>query len=163
MKPRSSLEVKKMKKQNYTCSISTSITAPETFERINRVSEWWSENLEGSSRELNDIFAIRFNFGDSFVIKVVELVKHKKVVWLVTDCDLTWIKDKKEWKGSKISFDISTGNNSTQVNFAHIGLVPGIECYEGCVKGWDQFIKESLFKFLNEGQGLPDRKKYAVA
>ncbi len=148
-----------MKKQNYTCSFTTTISAQEAFKRINRVSEWWSENIKGSSKDLNDVFAIHFNFGDSFVIKIVELVKDKKVVWLVTDCDLTWIKDKKEWKGTKISFDISTANNSIQIDFTHIGLVPGIECYEGCVKGWDQYIKESLFKLLTEGKGLPDRKR----
>ena len=37
----------------------------------------------------------------------------------------------------------------------HVGLVPGIECYEDCEKGWDFYIKESLFKFLTEGKGLP--------
>lgn len=148
-----------MQKRSYTCSITATITAQEAFERINRVSEWWSENIKGSTKNLNDIFTIRFDFGDSFVIKIVELVKGKKVVWLVTDCDLTWIKDKKEWKGTQISFDISTENNSTQINFTHMGLVPGIECYDGCVKGWNYFIKESLFKFLTEGNGLPDRKK----
>jgi len=148
-----------MKKQNYTCSITTAITAHETFERINRVSEWWSENIKGSFKKLNDIFTIHFNFGDTFVIKIVELVKNKKIVWLVTDCDLTWIKDNKEWKGTKIRFDISTEHNATQINFTHIGLVPGIECYDGCTKGWNQYINESLLKFLTEGKGLPDRKK----
>ncbi len=148
-----------MQKQSYTCTITAAITAQEAFERINRVSEWWSENIKGSSKKLNDIFTIHFNFGDSFVIKIVEFVKGKKVVWLVTDCDLTWIKDRKEWKDTKISFDISTKKNSTQINFTHIGLVPGIKCYDGCKKGWDQFIKESLFKLLTEGKGVPDTKK----
>jgi len=148
-----------MKNQSYNCSIAATISAEEAFQRINRVSEWWSENIQGSSKNLNDVFTIRFNFGDSFVIKIIEFVQDKKVVWLVTDCNLTWIKDKKEWKGTKISFHISTEINSTQINFTHIGLVPGIECYDGCVKGWNQYIKESLFKLFTEGKGLPDRKK----
>ncbi|MCL6098032.1 MAG: SRPBCC domain-containing protein [Bacteroidetes bacterium] len=148
-----------MKQQNYHCSITANITAKEAFQRITRVSEWWSENIEGNFEKLNDVFTIHFVFGDSFVIKIVELVPDKKIVWLVTDCNLTWIKDKKEWKGTKISFEISTDNNSTQVNFTHIGLVPGIECYNGCVGGWNQYIKESLFKLLTEGKGEPDRKK----
>lgn len=148
-----------MKQQNYHCSITANITAKEAFQRITRVSEWWSENIEGNFKKLNDVFTIHFVFGDSFVIKIVELVPDKKIVWLVTDCNLTWIKDKKEWKGTKISFEISTDNNSTHVNFTHIGLVPGIECYNGCVGGWNQYIKESLFKLLTEGKGEPDRKK----
>jgi len=148
-----------MKNQNYTCSIAASVTAQDAFDRITRVSEWWSENIKGSFQNLNDTFTIHFNFGDSFVIKIIELVKNKKITWLVTDCDLTWIKDRKEWKGTKICFDISTENNSTRITFTHIGLVPGIECYDGCVKGWNHYINESLFKLLTEGKGLPDRKK----
>ena len=148
-----------MKDQNYTCSIAASVTAQDAFDRIAHVSEWWSENIKGSFQNLNDTFTIHFNFGDSFVIKIIELVKNKKITWLVTDCDLTWIKDRKEWKGTKICFDISTENNSTRINFTHIGLVPGIECYDGCVKGWNHYINESLFKLLTEGKGLPDRKK----
>jgi hypothetical protein len=38
----------------------------------------------------------------------------------------------------------------------HIGLVPEIECYTSCVKGWDQYVKGSLFKLLTEGKGLPN-------
>ncbi len=147
-----------MSQQNYTCSIAAKISAQEAFNRINRISDWWSENIQGSYEKPNDTFTIHFNFGDSFVIKIVELVKDKKIVWLVTDSNLTWIKDKKEWTRTKICFDISTVNNSTQINFTHIGLVPGIECYVGCVKGWNQYIKESLFKLLADGKGLPDKK-----
>lgn len=148
-----------MDQQNYTCSITANITAKEVFTGITRVSEWWSENIKGDTQKLNDIFTIQFVFGDSFVIKVVEVIPEKKIVWLVTDCNLTWIKDNKEWKNTKISFEISSENHSTQITFTHIGLVPGIECYDGCVKGWNQYIKESLFKLLTEGKGQPDRKK----
>lgn len=148
-----------MRQQNYSSSILANITAKEAYLKINRVSEWWSENIEGESKKLNDIFTIHFAFGDSFEIKIIDTIPDKKIVWLVTDCNLTWVKDSKEWKGTKISFEISTENNSTQINFTHIGLVPEIECYNGCVQGWNQYIKGSLYKLLNEGKGEPDRKK----
>ncbi len=89
--------------------------------------------------------------------KIIEVVPDKKVVWQVTDCYLHWLKDKKEWKGTRMSFEVSTKNNSTQINFTHIGLVPEIECYDGCAKGWNQYVKESLFKLITEGKGLPDK------
>ncbi len=36
-----------------------------------------------------------------------------------------------------------------------IGLSPEVECYEGCVKGWDQYFKGNLFKLLTTGKGQP--------
>ncbi len=148
-----------MKRQDYTASITVNATAHEAFTRINSISQWWSQNIEGGSEKLNDVFTIHFVFGDSFVIKIVDLVPDKKITWLVTDCNLTWVKDKKEWQGTKINFEIFTKGKSTQVDFTHIGLVPEIECYNGCASGWNQFIKGSLFKLLTEGKGEPDRKK----
>lgn len=147
-----------MGQHNYTCSITANISAREALNRVTRVSEWWSENIKGSSEKPGDIFTIHFAFGDSFVIKVVEAVPDKRIQWLVTDCNLTWVKDSKEWKGTRMSFDISPENNSTRITFTHIGLVPEIECYNGCVKGWNQYIKESLLRLLTEGKGKPDRK-----
>jgi len=148
-----------MEQQNYNCSITANINAEEAFKKITRVSEWWSEDIKGSCEKTNDVFTIRFVFGDSFTVQVIDIILSKKIMWLVTDCNLTWVKDNKEWKGTKISFEISAVDNTALINFTHIGLVPGIECYKGCSKGWDYFIKESLFKLLNEGKGLPDRKK----
>lgn len=148
-----------MSKQHYTSSISVNSIAKEVFQRITRVSEWWSENIEGNTKNLNDIFTIRFVFGDSFVMKIVEIVPEKKIVWQVIDCNLTWVKDPQEWKGTHIHFDIAGKKNSVQVTFTHIGLVPEIECYKGCVGGWNQYISESLLQFLTDGKGKPDRKK----
>ena len=54
---------------------------------------------------------------------------------------------------------ISTKDNLTQINFTHIGLVPEVECYDMCVKGWDQYVKGSLLKFITEGEGQPQKKK----
>jgi len=81
-------------------------------------------------------------------------VPGKKIVWLTTDCYLEVFKDKEQWKGTKIVWGISPEKNSTQITMTHIGLVPGIECFEDCEKGWNFYIKESLFKLLTEGKGL---------
>ena len=148
-----------MNKKDYNATITANIPAKKAFKYINRVSEWWSENLKGRSENLNDIFTVHFEFGDTFTIKIIEVVTDKKIVWLVTDCDLTWVNDRKEWKSTKMYFEISTENNSANISFTHVGLVPQIECYDGCVKGWDQYIKGSLFKLLTEGKGQPDKKK----
>lgn len=148
-----------MEKQNYTAAIEVKAPAEKAFKSINNVSEWWSENLEGGSHDLNDVFTIHFS-GNNFVThKIVEFAPDKKVVWQVTDCYLEWLTDKKEWQNTKMSFEITTKDNSTQISFTHIGLVPEVECYDMCIKGWDQYVKGSLLKLITEGEGQPQKKK----
>ena len=148
-----------MENRNYNATIKVSQSAKEAFKSINNVSEWWNENLEGGSHKLNDVFTINFS-GNNFVThKIVEFVPDKKVVWLVTDCYLEWLNDKTEWTNTKMSFEISTKGNLTLINFTHIGLVPEVECYDMCVKGWDQYVKDSLLKLITEGKGQPAKKK----
>lgn len=152
------IELEVEMEQSYSCSIKVNKSPEVVFNKIMQVELWWSEDIKGKTVNTNDIFNIQFVFGDSFVIKVVESIPNKKIVWLVTDCNLTWIKDSKEWKETRIIFEILEGEQ-TEIRFTHIWLIPGIECYEGCSKGWNYFIKESLFGFINDGIGKPDRKK----
>lgn len=83
------------------------------------------------------------------------------MVWLVTDCNLQWLKNKKEWKGTQIEWEISTLDHSTRIDFTHVGLFPEIECYDDCRKGWNFYVTESLFKLITEGEGLPETPKDA--
>jgi hypothetical protein len=151
-----------MKKQDYTATILVKATANEAFKSINHVAAWWTENVEGSSEKLNDVLTI--HFGETFVtIKIVESVPDKKVVWNVTDCYLPWLADKQEWTNTRIVFELSAEGDSTSIRFTHIGLEPQVECYDGCVKGWDQYFKGSLAMLINEGKGLPQRKEMTTA
>jgi len=77
------------------------------------------------------------------------------VVWKVTDCNLEWIKNKKEWNGTDVIFELSETKNGTQIDFTHVGLVPLCECYKDCEAGWTGHVTESLVNFINEGKGMP--------
>ena len=48
---------------------------------------------------------------------------------------------------------------ATTVTMTHAGLVPGIECYENCQKGWDFYLRESLQKLLRENEGVPHGRR----
>ena len=148
-----------MKKQDYNINITVDATAQEAFKAINSVTKWWTENLEGSSKKLNDEFTVRFDDVHVSKQKLVEVIPGKKVVWLVTDSKLNFVKDKQEWTNTKISFDIAGKAGKTQIRFTHIGLVPEVECYNGCSNAWGLYIKGSLFKLLTEGKGAPELKK----
>jgi hypothetical protein len=147
-----------MKTQDYTVSITVNATPPEAFKRINRVTKWWTENLEGSSQKLNDEFSVRFGDVHYSKQKLVEVIPDKKVVWLVTDSKLNFIKNKQEWTGTKISFEISEKDGQTQIQFTHRGLVPKIECFDACSNAWSDYINNSLQNLVNTGKGTPTLK-----
>jgi hypothetical protein len=146
-----------MKKQDYNAGITVNATAEEAFNAINNVRGWWTTSFEGQSEKLNDIFIVRFG-ETSITVKIIELIPYKKIGWHVIDCYKHWLKDKKEWKDTKMLWEISTENNETQIKFTHIGLVPGIECYKGCEGAWNFYLNESLFKLLTEEKGVPELK-----
>jgi hypothetical protein len=146
-----------MKKHDYNTSITVNATPQEAFKSINSVSGWWTTIFEGHSEKLKDVFTVRF--GETFItVKIVELIPYKKIGWQVIDCYKHWLKNKKEWKDTTMSWEISAEQHTTKISFTHIGLVPGIECYNGCEKAWDFYIKESLFKLLTERKGIPELK-----
>src|ERR1700743_2170972 len=144
-----------MDQQNYQSSIAADFTPNKAFAAIGQVTEWWVRDVEGSSKKLNDVFTVRFSNGTFVTFKVTENVPDKKIAWLVTDCYLPWLKDKTEWNGTTVAFEISPSGDKTQVTMTHIGLVTGIECYEGCEAGWNKYFKGSLFKLLTEHVGVP--------
>ncbi len=134
-----------MENKNYHRTITVNASAEETMKKINKPNLWWSKEFEGSSTKLNDEFIIRFGDRHYSKQKLVEFVPNKKVMWLVTDSKLNWIeKDKYEWRGTKMIFELTPKGDKTVLNFTHEGLVPGVECYERCVQGWDMLIKERL-------------------
>ncbi len=147
-----------MKKQDYSATIVVNATAQEAFDNINRVTKWWTENLEGSTQKLNDEFAVRFGSVHYSRQKLVEVIPDKKVVWLVTDSQLNFVTDKQEWTGTKICFEIAEKDGKTQIRFTHKGLVPDYECFSACSNAWGEYIQQSLLKLINIGKGDPTPK-----
>jgi len=144
-----------MENQSFHRRLIVNKKKPEVIDDICHVSDWWAKDLTGSSSKLDDTFTVRF--GETFVtFRITEFVPGKKIVWYVNDCRLHWQEDEKEWKDTKVVWDISSENGLTRIDFMHLGLVPGVGCYDQCVKGWEFYITESLRKWMTEGKGLPE-------
>ena len=142
-----------MEKLDYTVTITVKTSAEQVFKSINSVSKWWTENVEGRSEKLNDEFIVRSGDVHYSKHKIIEVIPDKRIVWLVTESELNWIKNNKdEWTNTKMVFDIIPNGNETTIHFTHVGLIPGHECYENCVKGWDSIIKQNLFNFITKGE-----------
>jgi|SRR5688572_19481727 len=148
-----------MKVQDYTTSIIVDGPAQEAFNNINNVTKWWTENLEGSSEKPGDEFTVRFGDVHVSTQKLIEVIPCKKVVWLVTNSQLNFIKDKREWTGTKISFEIVEKDNKTAIRFTHHGLVPEVECFDACSNAWGDYINNSLRNLVNTGNGQPTPKE----
>jgi hypothetical protein len=148
-----------MQNQHYTATILVDQTPAEAFKAINNVRGWWKEEIEGNSEKLLDEFAVHFGDVHYSNQKLIEVISGAKVVWLVTDSHLSFVKEHSEWTGTKIVFEISKLGSKTEVRFSHIGLVPKLECYGGCSNAWKDYITGSLYQLITSGKGQPARDK----
>ena len=148
-----------MKTQDFNANFQVDQAPKEVFDAINNVRGWWSEEIEGATQKLNDEFSYHYKDVHICKMKLEEVVPNKKVVWRVLNNYFNFTKDKSEWTGTKIIFDISEKNGKTQLHFTHEGLTPEYECYEACYDGWSNYIKKSLYNLVTTGKGQPNPKE----
>jgi len=76
------------------------------------------------------------------------------------DSRIDFVRDKSEWDGTDIVFEITSkrhpSGDKTEIRFTHVGLVPTIECYDGCSGAWGFYVNESLRSFIAKGKGQPN-------
>lgn len=143
-----------METKDFNCTITASIGASEATKRISNIPGWWGVFFSGSSEKQGDKFIIKMGGESYFDVTVEQLIPGKRIVWLVTDCNMPWYSDKNEWCNTKMIFDLSENNGQTTLHFTHEGVVPGIECYQDCESGWTHWIRTSLFSYFTTGQGV---------
>lgn len=153
-----------MKPHDYTTSIIVKASAKVAYEAIISVTKWWTENMQGSSRKVNDEFTVRFWDVHVSTQRVVELIPDKKIVWSVTQSALNFIKNRSEWTGTTIIFEIVENGKETQIVFTHQGLNASVECHDACSTAWQEYIHESLKLLIDTGKGKPTvREKSSVS
>jgi len=145
-----------MKHQDFTTSITVDQSPEEVFKAINNVRGWWSGEVEGNPDKLGAEFTYRYKNMHRSTQKVTELVPGKKVVWHVADAELTFVKDKTEWIGTDIVFEIAAKDGETELRFTHEGLVPAFECYGGCSGAWGALVGANLRNLIATGESQPD-------
>lgn len=150
-----------MTHHNYTASFTVDQSPEEVFAAVNNVRGWWSEEIEGNTDTLGAEF--QFHSGDLHrsTHKITEFVPGKKVVWHTTDSQINFVKDRTEWTGTDIIFEIAHTGGKTELRFTHVGLVPRIECFGQCSDAWGFYIKHSLSDLITTGKGKPTRKEKA--
>jgi len=148
-----------MNNKNFSITFTLIQSGKAVFNAINHVPGWWSEDFKGHSQKKGDEFEVRFGDVHYSRQKLIEVIPGRKVVWLVTDSHLNFLKKKDEWTGTTISFEIAEQGEKTQLHFTHLGLVPEIECFNDCSNGWNYYLKESLIPLITTGNGQPNQQK----
>ena len=148
--------------KGFTTTYSVDKTPKEVFDAVNNVRGWWSGDITGSTDKLGAEFTYRYKDFHRSTQKITEFVPGKKVVWHVSDSYLDFVKDKTEWNGTDIVFEITNKDNKTQLTFTHVGLVPDFECYDDCSNAWGSYVNGSLKKLITIGKGKPNKKEQAA-
>ncbi len=144
-----------MNTQNFTITFLVHHSPEKVFDAINNVRGWWSGEIEG----VTDIPGGEFSYtvpGIHFSKqKITEFIPGEKIVWAVVDATLNFVKNKNEWKGTMISFDIAQKADKTEVRFTHVGLAPALECYNDCSNAWGLLINGNLKNLIATGEQHP--------
>jgi len=141
---------------DFTTTIVVDQTPEKVFNAVTNPRGWWSEEIEGSTNKRNDEFEYHYEDVHRCKMKLIEVVPGKKVVWLVLDNYFKFTKDKSEWTGNKIIFEITEKDNKTKLQFTQLGLVPDYECFEICRDAWSNYINNSLRSLITTGKGKPN-------
>ena len=148
-----------MKDKNFTTTILVGQTPKEVFAAINNVRGWWSEEIKGRTDKLGAEFKFHYKDFHRSTQKITELVPGKKVVWDISDARLNFFKNKTEWNGTDVVFEITKKGDKTNLRFTHVGLVPAFECHGDCSGAWGLYINDSLRSLITSGKGQPARKE----
>ncbi|HEY2647975.1 MAG TPA: SRPBCC domain-containing protein [Puia sp.] len=147
-----------MSASDFTTTLLLDQKPKDVFNAVTNVRGWWSEEIDGGTENLNDEFTYQYEDVHKCKMKLIEVIPDKKLVWLVLDNYFKFTKDKSEWKGTNIIFEISQKDNKTQLRFTHLGLVPDYECFEICRDAWTNYIQHSLRNLIVTGKGQPNGK-----
>ena len=139
--------------QNLTMSFVVDQWPEEVFDAVTNVRDWWTGEIKGKSAKVGDEFTFRYEDIHTSRQRVVEAVPGKRIVWLVTEANLSFATNPVEWVGTRIVFDIAKKGMKTELRFTHEGLVPSGACYGACDEGWTFYIQGSLRKLITTGKG----------
>ena len=142
--------------QDYSTSFLVAESPAQVFQAAADVRGWWSEQIDGDTDRLNAAFDYHYKNLHRCKIKIVGWVPDTKIVWQVLENYFDFTKDKAEWTGTQMVFDVIPKDGKTALRFTHAGLVPAYECYDICSDAWGNYIGGSLKSLIETGTGKPN-------
>src|SRR5579862_9065751 len=93
--------------RDFTTTILVNESPKAVFDAVNNVRGWWSQEIDGSTDTLGAEFKFHHKDVHRSTQKITEFIPGKKVVWHVVDSQLNFVKDKTEWTGTDVVFEIT--------------------------------------------------------
>jgi len=110
--------------KSYTASFAVDTSPRRVFDAVTSVHGWWSEDIESRTDRLGAVFTFRSSDQHRSTHKITEFVLGKRVVWHTTASQINFVKDKDEWKGTDIVFELGKKGGKTERRFTHVWLEP---------------------------------------
>jgi uncharacterized protein YndB with AHSA1/START domain len=125
----------------------------EALTTVRGLAGWWSP-AAGDGSGAGDVLRLDHQ-GEATLVLDVEAAEQPGLVgWRVRSYSLN-----PEWAGTEITFRLEPGPDGGAVlAFRHDGLVPELECFDRCSRGWDYFLP-SLRDYVETGAGRPLSKQ----
>jgi uncharacterized protein YndB with AHSA1/START domain len=141
---------------SYAAEVSVEATAQRLFNALTTldgIAGWWTSQVTGYGLTGGQL-DLRFAGLDEHITMTVEsTVPDDTVIWR---CDRH--TGHPEWERTTITFSLIPAEGSTTLAVHHLGLVPGLTCYEQCFVGWGHFLR-SIKAYAEHDQGMPfDRR-----
>lgn len=121
------------------------------------VRGWWTEDCDVPT-EVGATVRVRFDCAKKD-FRIERLEPGRAVEWRCTAAylDVPSVERRSEWVGTRLRFRLEPRpDGGTELWFEHEGLEPGLDCFELCSAGWQQFLA-SLQRFVETGRGEPYR------
>ena len=135
-----------MTSKDFQFSFDTAWSPHKLFQHLIDPRRWWiglyGEDIQGQSQAVGDEFT--FEAGDGVHYsrqKLDEIIPDRRIKWNVMESNLSFLAHPNEWAGTSICFDIKSENGKSTVTFSHVGLTPGIECYDQCSSAWTSYMQ----------------------
>lgn len=144
-----------METHGFNTSFLVDQSPAEVFNAINNVRGWWSGDIGGDTDKPGAEFSYRVPGIHYSRQKITTLIPGKKIIWHVTNATLDFVKNKSEWEGTEIIFEIKDKGGKTEVFFTHAGLVRAFECYNDCSNAWGLLINGNLRNLIITGKNQP--------
>ncbi|MBK6730878.1 MAG: SRPBCC domain-containing protein [Bacteroidetes bacterium] len=147
-----------MNSENFTTNILVNKDANSVYLYIKNFKQWWSEDIEGNTDQLNEKFFYHYKDVHLCNIQLIENSPNKKLIYLILDNHFNFTNDKTEWTNTLLIFEIQPEGEQTRILFTHQGLTPQYECFEICKESWTNYIEKSLKDYIETGIGHPNPK-----
>jgi len=152
-----------MNSQHYTASFSVAQSPAAVFAAVTNPRGWWSEEIKGPTDRLGAEFNYHYQDIHRARFRITEFVPNTKVVWHVLANEFNFVKDKTEWTGTDVVFEIADRGDGTELRFTHLGLTPTYECYDVCSDAWGHVRARQPPRsdFKRQRDAEPDRRERA--